>query len=55
MVQVLNDQKTLENQIGMVELGQTALATKIGEVRIIKVKEVISNMAVPLVVDLLRA
>ena len=36
---------------GMVELGQTALATKIGEVRIIKAKEMISNMAVPLVAD----
>ena len=29
----------------MVELGQTALATMMGYVRIIKVKEMISNMA----------
>ena len=55
MVQVLNDQKTFENQIWYGGVSQTALATKIGEVRIIKANEVISNMAVHLVADLLRA
>ena len=38
--------RLLKIKIGM-ELGQTALATKMGDVRIIKVNEIISNMAVP--------